>query len=175
MPDPIVCGWNSERRPFEPKSVMDKLEQPEDSVSPVSRRRWLKTTAGTIGLSLADYLALKTNRGSVQAEDFQAIAGSGTAGGGKAKSVIVLFCWGGISQLDSWDPKPNASADIRGLFNPISTSVPGIQISQHLPLLAKQVHQLAIVRSVYHDCSAHGKGMYWNMTGHRPPPPGTAG
>ncbi|MCP3693987.1 MAG: DUF1501 domain-containing protein, partial [Planctomycetaceae bacterium] len=81
----------------------------------------------------------------------------------------------GISQLDSWDPKPNAPADLRGLFNPIPTSVPGIQIAQHLPLLAKQVHRLAIVRSVYHDCSAHGKGMYWNMTGHRPPQPGTAG
>src|SRR4030095_15909325 len=52
---------------------------------------------------------------------------------------------------------------------PISTATPGIQIGEHLPLLAKQTEKLAIIRSIHHDDSAHGRGMYWNLTGHRPP------
>lgn len=142
----------------------------------------LKTSVGAIGMSLPSFLMLdhlKTSAAenvSVDSESApQVLSGSGTGGGGKAKSVIVLFCWGGISHLDSWDLKPDASADVRGEFHPISTNVPGIQIGQHLPHLSKQIHELAIVRSVHHDCSAHGKGMYWNMTGHSPPLPGTAG
>ena len=142
----------------------------------IHRRQWLKTTAGAVGLSLPGYLAWQQAPNSLLADDpYKRLGGSGTAGGGKAKSVIVLFCWGGISHLDSWDLKPDASDDIRGLFQPISTSVPGIQVGQHLPHLSKQIQHLALVRSVHHDCSAHGKGMYWNMTGHRPPQPGTAG
>src|SRR4030095_7171450 len=52
---------------------------------------------------------------------------------------------------------------------PISTATPGIQIGEHLPLLAKQTEKLAIIRSIHHDDSAHGRGMYWNLTGHKPP------
>ena len=65
--------------------------------------------------------------------------------------------------------KPNAPAEIRGEFSPISTSIPGIQIGEHLPLLAQQVDKLAIIRSIHHDDPAHGRGMYWNLTGHKPP------
>ncbi|MEE2641072.1 MAG: DUF1501 domain-containing protein [Planctomycetota bacterium] len=136
-----------------------------------TRRNWMKTTCGAMGLSLADYLGIRS--GAANEKDGTGKL-PGSAGNGKAKSVIVLFCWGGISHLDSWDLKPDAPADIRGPFRPIATSVPGIQVGEHLPLLASQVNQLAIVRSVHHDCSAHGKGMYWNMTGHQPPQPGTA-
>ena len=59
---------------------------------------------------------------------------------GRAKSCILIFLWGGPSQLDTWDPKPNAPEDIRGPFRPISTNVQGIAISEHFLLLSRQVH-----------------------------------
>ncbi len=95
-------------------------------------------------------------------------------GFGKAKSCIILFAWGGMSHIDTFDPKPLAPVNYRGEFKPITTKVPGIQISEHLPRLAKRTDSLAIIRSGYHKSSAHGKGMYWNLTGHPPPNPEVA-
>lgn len=126
-------------------------------VSGLSRRRWLATSAGMCGLSLPAWLRLQ------QAE------AAAAPNKGSAKSCIILYCWGGMSHHDTWDPKPHAPSDIRGAFDPISTATPGIQISEHLPLLARQTQKLAIIRSIHHDDSAHGRGMYWNLTGHRPP------
>src|SRR5262249_6868231 len=59
------------------------------------------------------------------------------AGFGKAKACILIFNYGGPSHLDTWDLKPNAPKEVRGEFKPIATSVPGVQISEHLPRLAK--------------------------------------
>src|SRR6266581_2301468 len=58
------------------------------------------------------------------------------AGKARAKSVILLFMWGGPSHLDTWDPKPDAPEQIRGLFQSISTTVPGLRIGKHFPRLA---------------------------------------
>src|SRR5262245_4921596 len=66
----------------------------------------------------------------------------------RAKSCIFIFLNGGASHIDIWDMKPEAPAEYRGEFKPIATSVPGIQITEHLPLLAKQAHQLALVRAL---------------------------
>jgi hypothetical protein len=88
---------------------------------------------------------------------------------GTAKRCIVLFAWGGMSHLDTWDPKPNAASDIRGEFRTISTSVPGIQIGEHMPLIARKMHHLALVRSVYHQAPSHRSAAYWNLTGQAPP------
>jgi len=74
-----------------------------------------------------------------------------------------------MSHLETWDLKPRAPAEVRGEFKPIATAVPGIQISEHMPHLAQQTGKLAIIRSMHHRCFAHGKSMYWNMTGHAPP------
>jgi hypothetical protein len=128
-----------------------------------SRRRWLQMTAGGLGVSLPGFLGMKQQAAAAETKP------------ARAKRCIVLFCWGGISHIDTWDPKPDASADIRGEFHPIDTAAPGIRFGEHMPLLAKQADKLAVIRSIHHDCSAHGKGMYWNMTGHRPPQPGTGG
>lgn len=87
----------------------------------------------------------------------------------KAKSCVIILCWGGMSHLESLDLKPNAPAEVRGEFSPISTIVPDIQIGEHLPMLARHTDKLAIVRSIHHDDAAHGRGMYWNLTGHKPP------
>jgi hypothetical protein len=92
-------------------------------------------------------------------------------GFGRAKSCILIFLWGGPSQLDTWDPKPSAPEDIRGPFRAIATSVPGISISEHFPLLAQQVHRLAIVRSLNHDDAAHLSTAHRLLTGHLAPTP----
>jgi len=83
----------------------------------------------------------------------------------KAKACIMLFMWGGPSQIDTWDPKPNAASEVRGEFKPISTSVPGIQISEHFPLLAKQAHRYTIIRSMTHTDPAHLSPTHHLMTG----------
>ncbi len=66
------------------------------------------------------------------------------------KSVIILWMRGGPSQHDQWDPKPDSPAEFRGEFAPISTSVPGIQITELMPMCAKLMHKWSIVRSLHH-------------------------
>ena len=124
----------------------------------MSRRRLLATTAGIGGLSLPGYLQMQS-----------LAASSNGAGSGKAKSCIILFCWGGMSHLETLDLKPEAPVEIRGEFAPIATAVPGIEIGEHLPKLARHTDKLAIIRSISHDDGFHGRGMYWNLTGHKPP------
>jgi hypothetical protein len=113
-------------------------------------------------LSLPSYLGLRSHAAPSPAS---------RQGFGRARACIVLYCWGGVSHLDTWDPKPDAPSEVRGEFRPIATSVPGIRVSEPMPLLAQQMHRLAVVRSIHHSCTAHGKGMYWNLTGHPPPQP----
>lgn len=92
--------------------------------------------------------------------------------GGKAKSVILFFLCGGSSHIDMWDLKPDAPADYRGPFSPIATSANGVMVSEHLPLTAKQMHHLAVVRSVGGSVSTndHHAGYYYQLTGHVPDP-----
>jgi Protein of unknown function (DUF1501) len=70
----------------------------------------------------------------------------------RAKSVLFLFLFGGPSHLDTFDPKPDAPDECRGEFRPIDTSVPGVQICEHLPQLAQRMHHWALVRSM--SCSS---------------------
>ncbi len=79
-----------------------------------------------------------------------------------------------MSHHETFDPKPNAPAEIRGEFSTIRTKVPGIIVGEHIPRLAAQMDKLAVIRSIHHESSAHGKGMYWNLTGHAPPESTTA-
>src|SRR5262245_56063780 len=69
-------------------------------------------------------------------------------GAGRGKSVIMIWLRGGASHIDSYDMKPDAPAEIRGEFKPIDTNVPGIQVCEHLPLHAKMMHRLAILRGI---------------------------
>ena len=87
-----------------------------------------------------------------------------------AKSTILFFLCGGASHLDMWDLKPNAPLEYRGPFQPIETSAPGVRLSEHLPLLAKQAHHLAVVNSVGATVNTndHHGGYYYNLTGHAP-------
>ena len=83
----------------------------------------------------------------------------------RAKSCIFLFLFGGPSQIDLWDMKPQAPPEIRGEFNPIATNVPGIQICEHLPLLAQQMDKLCLLRSMTHRMNVHGPACSEIFTG----------
>jgi Protein of unknown function (DUF1501) len=74
---------------------------------------------------------------------------------GRARRCILLFPFGGPSQLDTFDPKPDAPAGIRGEFRPIATSVPGVQVSELFPRLARLADKYTIVRSVTHGDAVH--------------------
>lgn len=85
----------------------------------------------------------------------------------RAKSCIYLFLWGGPPQQDMWDPKPDAPDGIRSPFKPIQTSVPGIQIGEQMPLLARHMDKVAVVRSVSHRSDVHEPSVYHMLTGHK--------
>jgi len=91
----------------------------------------------------------------------------------RAKSTILIFLCGGASHIDTWDMKPDAPVEYRGPFQSVATSAPDIRLCEHLPLLAKQAHHLAIVRSLGHfqrGTGDHHGGYYYNLTGQRPDP-----
>jgi hypothetical protein len=84
----------------------------------------------------------------------------------KDANCIMLFLVGGPSQLDNWDMKPNAPAEIRGPYKPIKTNVPGIEISENFPRMAKHADKFALIRSVYHTAAAvHDTGHQMMQTG----------
>jgi hypothetical protein len=85
-----------------------------------------------------------------------------------AKSCVLFLLHGGPSQLDIWDMKPLAPAEVRGEFKPIATRVPGMQITEHLPRLASLTHRFTIVRSMTHTAVNHNTATYWVTTGHPP-------
>jgi len=85
----------------------------------------------------------------------------------KAKSVIQIFLWGGMSHNDTWDPKPEAGRDYMGDFpNAIPTNVSGIQIGQLFPQLAKQADKYTLIRSMTHGINSHETAAYYMQTGH---------
>jgi len=105
---------------------------------------------GVLGLSLADLWKMQARA-----------AGSSTP----AKSVILLWLWGGPSHLDTFDLKPEAPAEYRGPYAPIATSVPGIQVCELLPELARRAHQYTLLRAVCHESNDHGVAGTIGLTG----------
>jgi hypothetical protein len=112
------------------------------------------------GLSLLGLTSAQLKR--LRAESPAAV---GAASKPRAKSCIFLFLFGGPSQVDLWDMKPNAPPEIRGEFNPMATNVPGIQICEHLPKLAQQMDKLCLVRSMSHRMNVHGPACSEVFTG----------
>lgn len=86
-------------------------------------------------------------------------------GFGRAKSVIVVFASGGQSQIDTWDPKPEAPKEIRGAFDTIETAINGVRFSQHMPLTAGIADKLCVVRNMAHEDLDHGSAFYLANTG----------
>jgi hypothetical protein len=97
--------------------------------------------------------------------------GSPTSGLGKgaAKSVLIVMLSGGPSQLDTLDPKPDSPTEVRGEFSPISTSIPGIVVCEHLPRLARQMDRWALIRTLAHREHNHLLATHVALTG-RPTP-----
>jgi hypothetical protein len=85
----------------------------------------------------------------------------------RADHCIVLFLNGGPSHLDMWDMKPESPIEIRGEFDPISSSLPGVQVSEHLPRLAREMHRATLIRSMHHSVNnSHAAAVYAALTGH---------
>jgi hypothetical protein len=121
----------------------------------LTRRQWLQVGGiGALGLGLPHLLAAQP-----------------PARRGRARSCILVFAWGGPSQLDTWDPKPDAPAEVRGEFRSIATSVPGTRVSEHFPRLAGLAHRYAVVRSLTHDDPAHLSSVHHILTGNLAPRP----
>src|SRR5262245_8174490 len=127
--------------------------RPRGMWRPSSRREFLRAGAMALGgLGLADVLRARTG------------AGHGTT----ETAVILFWMWGGPSQLETWDMKPNAPTEYRGPFSPIPTTVPGIAICELFPKLASLAHRFALVRSLHHEMASHNDGSIELLTGKTP-------
>ena len=90
----------------------------------------------------------------------------------KPTSVIYIFLSGGLAQQDTFDPKPEAPRDVRGDFSPIATQTPGLQVCEHLPMLAARSDRWSIVRSLSHPYNEHSQGHMVMLTGRTDLPTG---
>lgn len=117
----------------------------------VSRRSFLQIGMAGMGtLGLSDLLRAKAN--AVQTAQ-------------KDTSLILIWLDGGPSHMDTYDPKPKAPSEYRGIWNHIPTNVPGIEISEMFPLQAKLADQYSILRSVHHNAGDHFTAGHWMLTG----------
>ncbi len=133
-----------------------------NALNELSRRDFLTRTARTcFGLTIAGSAAELFSPRALAADP--AIM---KAGGGKAKHVIYLYMSGGMTHIDTLDPKPDAPADIRGLTKSIKTNVDGIQLGHCLPMLAKHMDKVALIRSLSTTQGAHEQGKYLMHTGY---------
>jgi hypothetical protein len=129
----------------------------------ITRREWLRAGGlSALGLTLPDLL-----RGRAHA------TAPARASIGRARSCILVFLFGAPAHQDIWDLKPAAPSDIRGEFRPIATTVPGIQLGEHVPRIAALAHRLALVRSVSHPDNTHTVAMHYMLTGVRHARPNT--
>lgn len=95
--------------------------------------------------------------------------GSPTRRRARAKSVIFLHQYGGPSHLDSFDMKPDTPPEFRGIYRPIQTSAPGIQICEKLGRMAPHMDKVSLVRTVRHEMRNHNSAGYYSLTGYAPP------
>jgi hypothetical protein len=140
--------------------LMSQLESMRGK--PFSRREALRySLAGTAGLMLAD----RFNLNAWAAEELK----QKPVLKEKAKSVIQVFLWGGMSHSDTWDPKPDAGYDYTGQFaTTIPTNVKGVRLGELFPELAKQADKFSIIRSMTHRNNGHETAAYLMQTGHMP-------
>ena len=127
---------------------------PDSGTSITRREARRRGIQGAAGLMLADRIGLAAAAAPAKV---------------RAKSVIQIFLWGGMSHSDTWDPKPDAGYDYTGEFNKvIQTNVPGIQLGALFPALAKQADKYSLIRSMTHHNNGHETAAYLMQTGHAP-------
>ena len=135
--------------------MLHLLPEAQRDCERVSRRGLLQLgTLGALGISLPQLIAAK-----------QAAAGSG----GSARDVNCILVWtqGGTSHHDTFDPKPNAPLSVRGEFNVIDTAVPGVQFTEIVPNMARELHRFAVLRSWNPQNGSHGVADQYVMSGRR--------
>jgi len=128
--------------------------------TPISRRTLLQ--AGGLGLWGLDLASLSAAREAAEPSESRPAA----------RSVLFIFLSGGLSQLDSFDMKPQAPLEIRGEFQPVATQTPGMQICEHLPRIATHSQKLTMVRSLGHWSNEHNEAHTMMLTGRDVLPPG---
>jgi uncharacterized protein (DUF1501 family) len=122
----------------------------------LTRREWLRVGGLSLaGLSLPEFLAARSPAASRPV---------------KAKACIVLFLLGGPPQHETWDPKPDAPAEVRGEFKPIPTTTPGLMVSELMPRTARLTERICVLRAVSTNDRAHSSSGYYLTTGrpHQP-------
>lgn len=130
----------------------------------LSRREMLRVGALSLGGLGLPHLIGSRALGA----DAPSSAPSGLQGSfGKAKNCIILFLSGGPPQHDTFDPKPDAPAEIRGEFDTIATALPGLRFTEHLPRTATLMDRVALIRSMSHTSSGHAVGGYIMFTGYK--------
>ena len=136
--------------------------RPLENCRGTNRRELLRVGAlSAFGLGLADFLRIRSLANDPSAH--KTIAA-------KAQSCILIWQDGGPSHIDTFDPKPDGPADVKGEFKPIDTSVPGVRISEVLPRIAKVMHQATLIRSMTSPEADHGRAAHHMLTGYRPSP-----
>src|SRR5579859_7527018 len=136
--------------------MLDVITGKTADCSGVSRRQFLRIGGlSTLGLSLPGFLRLQ----------HLAAAGGGTPK--KNVNCILLWMQGGPSHIDSFDPKPDAPAEVRGEFGTIPTTLPGVRFADPLPLLAGQAGLLGIIRGHDPKNGSHGVADHLMMSGHK--------
>ena len=139
--------------------MLTVLGNPRRTCDGLTRRELLQIGgAGMLGMSLPQLLAAESAASPLVA---------------KAKSMIFVFLYGGPSQLETFDMKPDAPTTIRGPFKPIASRTPGLRICEHLPMLAERSDKYCVVRTVNHPHNDHN-GTHFIQTG-RPLPPANRG
>ena len=137
------------------------LDDPTRLCDGISRRELLRVGGlGSFGLGLASLQA-----GRVAAARQGGDANTYEKAFGRAKSCIVLFLLGGPPQHETWDPKPDAPAEVRGDFQPIASAVPGLRVCELMPKVAKLADRIAVLRAVATGDNAHSSSGYAMLTG----------
>src|SRR3954454_18409099 len=135
-----------------------------DTCDGITRRELLRVGGSAmLGISLASLFRL---------QEASAKSSGGTYGGpgfGKAKSVILVYLQGGPSHLDLWDPKDNVPSNVKSVFNPISTKLPGIKFTEILPRLSQVIDKTTLIRSMSYTPNGlfnHTAAIYQMLTGY---------
>ena len=137
---------------------MPRKNEADRVLGAISRRRLLQIGAiGSLGLSLPRLL---------RAETLQSL--TATPRREQIKSCILMFFYGGPSHIDTVDMKLEAPREVRGEFEPISTSVPGLSVCEHLPLTARTMDRLTVIRSMHHPMRNHNSAAVEALCGRTP-------
>ena len=125
------------------------LGSPKTLCNGLTRREMLQAGGlGIFGLGLSDFLRIS--------ETYAASPTTQPKSFGKAKACILLYLYGSPSQLETVDMKPDAPDEIRGEMKPIASSLPGLQVCEHLPNMAQVMDRCTVVRSITHPHPIHG-------------------